>query len=325
MSACPVDRYFAPGRLLSLWEIMLRIQTPTYLALGERIQSARGLFKRLKEAQEQYLKAKNWIAPTAPASLTASGITLSPIGLYSGEVPKPLPPPDPKQRKQEVDNLSSAIKGELQTIHGFCTTLKLAVSLELLDQKIKSPPKTVEEFDLLISSIKAELRALLFLFIPGHRTIYFDKKDLVSDVVKKTYPEPAGELRDAANCLATGFYTAAVFHSMRAIEIGMKALAVSLGVQFNYPIEQADWANIIDQMESKIKSMKEQPKSAQKDADQKFYSEAAMQFRYFKDGWRVRVSHARENYDEPQAMSVIDHAISFFEILASRPLAQPAQ
>ncbi len=91
-----------------------------------------------------------------------------------------------------------------------------------------------------------------------------------------------------------------------------------LGVTFPFDISLASWQNILDQIESKIKAMKDLPKSEKRDSDQRFFSEAATQFRYFKDGWRVRVAHARETYDEVQAIRVVDHVNDFFVTLAER-------
>jgi hypothetical protein len=50
----------------------------------------------------------------------------------------------------------------------------------------------------------------------------------------------------------------------------------------------------------------------------KFYSEAATQFRYFKDGWRVRVARARATYEEAAALKILDHTKDFFEDLAPK-------
>jgi hypothetical protein len=105
---------------------------------------------------------------------------------------------------------------------------------------------------------------------------------------------------------------------MRAAEIGVRALGTELGVTFSFGIELAEWHNIPDQVESKIRDLKNLPRSPQKDADLEFYSQAAAQFRYFKDGWRVRVAHARATYDEEQAREVVDHVRSFFETIAKR-------
>jgi hypothetical protein len=106
---------------------------------------------------------------------------------------------------------------------------------------------------------------------------------------------------------------------MRAAEIGVRSLGVALNVSFpDKPLELAEWANILDQADSKIVAMKLLSRGANKDEELKFYSQAALQFRYFKDGWRIRVAHARETYEERQAIRIFDHTLEFFEILATR-------
>jgi hypothetical protein len=106
---------------------------------------------------------------------------------------------------------------------------------------------------------------------------------------------------------------------MRAAEIGMRALGATLAVSFpDKPLELAEWQNILDQADSKILAMQRLPKGTHKDEELKFYSQAAVQFRYFKDAWRVRVAHARETYDETAATRVFNHTLEFFEILATR-------
>jgi hypothetical protein len=231
------------------------------------------------------------------------------------------PPPDPKEAqvwKEKRRRDEEEVKQSLTRVLNLCVDLKLPVATELVTAKIKHLPKNIEEYELLLAAVTAELKTRLFLFVPEHRAYLFEKKDLMSDAARTRFPEAIGDLRDSANALAIGFYTASVFHAVRALEIGMRSLAVSLGVEFSFPLEQADWHSIIEQMESKVRAMKDLSKSAVKDADLKFYSETAMQFRYFKDAWRIRVSHARENYDDPQATSVLEHALSFFELIASR-------
>jgi hypothetical protein len=106
---------------------------------------------------------------------------------------------------------------------------------------------------------------------------------------------------------------------MRAAEIGVRVLGASLGVAFpDKPIDLAEWGQILDQADSKIKAIGQKPKSSERDADQAFYSTAAAEFRYLKDGWRVRVAHARATYVEDQAIKIFDHTRDFFEVLAER-------
>ena len=106
---------------------------------------------------------------------------------------------------------------------------------------------------------------------------------------------------------------------MRAAEIGLRVLANDLNVSFSdRPLELAQWQPIIDQMDAKIRGMGQKPAGLAKEADLKFYSEAASQFRYFKDGWRVRAAHARETFTEAAAKRVLDHVCDFFSSLSDR-------
>ena len=106
---------------------------------------------------------------------------------------------------------------------------------------------------------------------------------------------------------------------MRAAEIGVRVLAKELKVSFpDKPLELAEWQNILDQADSKIIDMKALPRGTFKDEQVNFYSQAAVQFRYFKDAWRVRVAHARETYEESPALKVFNHTQEFFETLATR-------
>jgi hypothetical protein len=106
---------------------------------------------------------------------------------------------------------------------------------------------------------------------------------------------------------------------MRAAEIGVRVLGAALGVSFpDKPLELAEWQNILDQADSKIIAMKNLPRGTHKDEELNFYSQSAVQFRYFKDAWRVRVAHARETYEESAALQVFTHTLEFFDTLAIR-------
>lgn len=119
----------------------------------------------------------------------------------------------------------------------------------------------------------------------------------------------------AVDCYALCHETASVFHCMRILEVGLRALAADVGLAF----ELQQWQNIIEQIELKITAeRKALPKGAEKNERLQFLSEAAKEFFYFKEGWRNHVSHGRGNYDENQALSVLEHVRTFMNHLASR-------
>jgi len=215
-----------------------------------------------------------------------------------------------------VDLPSTNINFHLSAMLEICEQLGLATSRVLLKRRQSDPPQTGREFALLVDAIWAELEGKLFLFVPPHRAKYY--KLILPSIITTKFPAASRELVLAGNGIAAEMYTASVFHSMRAVEIGLQAMARALGVAFSYPIELAEWGKIIGEIEPKIAEIQIQPRSTERDENLKFYSEAASQFRHFNNGWRVRTAHPRETYEESQAIEVFDHALSFFQTLSSR-------
>jgi hypothetical protein len=209
-------------------------------------------------------------------------------------------------------------KDVLRQLEKICKELNLPVTGRLVGDAIEVLPRNAQGYDLLMSAFIAELKSHLFLFVPSHLAKFYELT--LPDKVSMAFPHASKELVSAGNCLVSGLFTAAVFHSMRAAEIGVRVLGSELGVSFpDKPLELAEWQQILDQSESRIKAMKAalQPRQ-HRDEELNFFSQAAVQFTYFKDAWRVRVAHARETYDENPATRVFNHTLEFFEILATR-------
>jgi hypothetical protein len=209
------------------------------------------------------------------------------------------------------------VKEAIVALADLSKKIGLTTSLTLLKARKNNLPETRREWELLVDAVRAELESNLFLFVPEHRAKYHEL--ILQSMVTTAFPTASKELVAAGNALAVGLYTAAVFHSMRAAEIGVRVLGKELGVSFpDKPLELAEWQNILDQSDSKIVAMKELSRGTEKDEKLNFYSQAAVQFRYFKDAWRVRVAHARETYEESTAIRVFNHTLEFFETLAIR-------
>ncbi len=217
--------------------------------------------------------------------------------------------------ESDISHVSDALQKLL--IH--CEALDLSVSTELIKMRLHTPPLTGGEFGVLVDAVYSELKSKLFLFVRPHLAKFYDNHNILSDKATLAFPSCRSELWDASNSLVAGLWTAAVFHSMRAAEIGVRILARELGVSFpDKTIEQAEWANLLDQAETKIKAIDQLPKTDERNRDQVFYSTSASQFRYFKNGWRVRVAHAKATYGEDEAIKIFEHTRDFFETLAER-------
>jgi hypothetical protein len=133
--------------------------------------------------------------------------------------------------------------------------------------------------------------------------------------VIKTFPSAGKDILECVDLWAMDHPTASVFHAMRVLEHGLRALAQHVGRTFDIQ----NWQNIIDEIESEIRDQaKKLPRGQEKNEKLKFLSEAAKEFTYFKDGWRNYVSHNRADYDAHQARSVHEHVRTFMTVLSSR-------
>jgi hypothetical protein len=209
------------------------------------------------------------------------------------------------------------LKSALKELIKCCEELGLSRAQQLVSHSYDDLPHNKREFDILLRAVMADIRSTVFLFIPDHSAKYYEI--IFPSAITTAFPLASKELVWAGNSFACGLHTGCVFHSMRAAEIGVRVLGKELGVEFpDKPIELAEWQNILDKCDSIIGKMKEMPRGTEKDENLNFYSQAAVQFRYFKDAWRVRVAHARETYEERDAIKVFTHTHEFFETLATR-------
>ncbi len=271
-------------RLWSLWD-MIKQSATSYLRLGMEAQDFLMVFYSLESRE------------------SGAGIV----------APRPG-----KHIEDMAPSARAALRKTLGQMVKICGELGLSTAQRLAASACDDPPETEREFRMIVDAVRAGLDTRIFLSIPQHLTGYYESDELVSDAVKIAFPTGSTEIRSAGNSLATDLPTACVFHAMRAAEIGVRVLCTDLKAPLKHPVELSEWNDILRAIELAIKDIENQPKTDQRTGDLEFYGMAAAQFRFFKDGWRIHVAHARATYNESQAKDAIDHVRSFFEILATR-------
>jgi hypothetical protein len=160
--------------------------------------------------------------------------------------------------------------------------------------------------------MEAELRGRQLILVPGIKAEYCDRKDAFGDQVAKAFPSAENDLVDACNCYALGLNTACVFHLMRVLEKGLRALAKDLSVEH----EIENWGRVIERMEIAIAEVEKQKRTRLKLYRQQFYGECAVEFRYFKNAWRNHVMHTASTYSEAEAEKIMEHVKNFMERLS---------
>ena len=211
-----------PRRHWSLWD-MLKENAEAFMALGEEMLDARLIYDMDEFTTKDSL--------TGHQKLTEEG--------------------------------KESLIPELQKLLALCKRLNLSTSSRLIGRRLgyqDSLPNSLGEFDLLMEVVRDELRSQLFLFVPQHVAEFYSSDTIVSEKAAESFPSAAQEIRNAGTCLAVGQYTASVFHSMRAAEIGVRSLALAMKVELKKPIEQAEWMDILNGLTGRIRDIENMPR-----------------------------------------------------------------
>ena len=235
------------------------------------------------------------------------------------------------QSQQEIDNV-------LLWFHdaeSACDRYEMDIGgcLSRLRQKIAQPDQIKTRLpDLILElrhRISDELEQRLFMYIPASEAEKFEKDDLFGTEVKAQFPAASADVKAVGNCYATGNYTACVFHCMRVVEIGARAMVRGLKVQSHLtdkhrvriPVELCEWGKLTHALQTEINQLSAGARTdMRKKKKHEFYSHALASFLNFKDAWRNHVSHTREKepYDEFKAMIVMTNTKHFMAHLATR-------
>lgn len=179
--------------------------------------------------------------------------------------------------------------------------------------------------------IVAALGKRKFLYVRAEYTEYVDQDSLFGNQVELSFRNAGFDIRETGNCLAAECPTAAVFHLMRAVEWGLRALATDLGrkrlrcinkktgaVKYT-PLPWATWDDIIRDIKTRIADrISKTKRGPAKQEYQEFYNPMVDHIERFKDAYRNHVMHTRREYTVPEAFAVFDQVRHFMARLAER-------
>jgi len=166
-------------------------------------------------------------------------------------------------------------------------------------------------------SIDREIEDSLFMYISSSEAEYYDKPALFGEQVNAAFPRAANDIREAGNTYAAGRSTACVFHLMRAIEVGLRALGASLKNTDLEPKRNPTWEKILKPCDDELKK----PlglRSLEWQTDELFFSNATANLRAVKDAWRNPSLHVERDYDQSQALEVFNAVRAFMRHLATK-------
>lgn len=124
------------------------------------------------------------------------------------------------------------------------------------------------------------------------------------------------DCEEAAKCLCVLRPTAAVFHAMRMLEIGIKAFAARLKIPDPISPSQRNWANMLREIKKKIDA--DHPASKRvANSEGAFLESLYTTLDAVRNPWRNEVMHVEGVYTDAEARFILLCAIAFIQKMAS--------
>ncbi len=226
-------------------------------------------------------------------------------------------------------HLKHVMRRDFEALAEHCDQLGLAVPSEYLRRgillaKLPPQPNEVAEFgrltNMIADTIEIELRARIFLEMPTDKQKFYSSGSALfggEDVANK-FPSAAFEIDEAGKCIALDRHTACVFHLMRIMELGIRAMASCLGIPDPVKPAERNWGIIL----RKIRDdgiQKKWPTAADRMAgDGAVLESLQASLDAVKSPWRDTTMHVEKKYTGEEAQHIFDAVRGFMMNLASR-------
>src|SRR5690606_2199938 len=98
------------------------------------------------------------------------------------------------------------------------------------------------------------LTDIALALVPPEKAKFFESDELFGTEVATAFPSARQDIKDAGNCLALDLNTAAVFHLMRVMEVGVKAMARHLKVRIKAGLDYVTLGEMAKKIDAKLQS-----------------------------------------------------------------------
>jgi hypothetical protein len=157
----------------------------------------------------------------------------------------------------------------------------------------------------------------IFVMTPQYAQYHAPDKPPFGDAVFNAFPDANNDIAEAGKCLSLGCGTACVMHLMRALEVGLKAVAKEFGIE-----DKNDWGTYLREIEKELKARETAGKK--RSADEQFYADASAQLGNLKVAYRNPTMHVGSDYSEDRAEEILVATRAFLRHLAPRFAAMGA-
>jgi len=265
--------------------------------------------------------------------LKINGSTFLEVASYLARVSAFFEGNTDQQWKQETvsDQNADYIKTELKHAQQYAETLGAQITAIAISETLESLGRAREKrltneslgirVDTIVATWRRELLITNLFVLERERAHFFESADpLFGRDVEKAFPAAAFEIEEAGKCLALSRPTAAVFHLMRVIEVGLRSVSKCLGIPD--PIKEAErnWGVVLkkikDEIELRAKSGTQKPWGSAK--DKQFFGEVYGSLDAVRVAWRNSTMHVENKYTDDEAEHIWVAVKGFMRKLASR-------
>jgi hypothetical protein len=159
-------------------------------------------------------------------------------------------------------------------------------------------------------------RKLIFWIPPGKEKFYEQKGALFGPAVTDAFESTRTDIEEAGKCYAAGRNTACVFHLMRVMEHGLRALGKTLNEPNLDPSRNPSWETILRRGDEELK-LPIRKRSGDWRIKDEFFTNATANLRAVKDAWRNPTMHVERDYDEEKALDILNAVGAFMRHLST--------
>ena len=221
---------------------------------------------------------------------------------------------DTKKKLAPVDLAAS--DGLFESMIGWLQILALELSLKFLRQligQIRAGNATYGDVERLLGELRRrivdELDSRQCFYMGNDKAKLYGVKNAFGEAVATAFASATLDIEEAGDCLAFERYTASVFHLMRVMEHGLRALAIYLNVPFDFKT----WDPIIKKMRAEVENYATSSFKGNLD----FMRQALERLTSVQLALRNEVMHSRSFYDEERARDIYRSVLAFMQQLAT--------
>lgn len=228
-------------------------------------------------------------------------------------------------RGENANELSKNLKEGCQQLIAELDKLGARVTLKPVRrmlQSVESQTLTFEELGEFCQSITSrfqdEISEITLLALNAkEQALFAPTEPLFGKDFEAKFPMAVFELDEAAKCRALGRSTAAVFHLMRAMEIGVRAVARSLQIPDPLKPAERNWGHILKGIWDGIEQ-KWPTATDRMGEDAQIFAALYASLDAVKNPWRNATMHVENKYTGEEAEHIFAAVRGFTRKLSSR-------